>query len=118
MSEPGEQEQAPPQRRGKRLLKADNFREELKSRPEREIRNEFGIPDVDAILKELQQQYGIRIGLSPNMIERLEAIKGRSADDMSLAFGCFTTDVCIICDHGDYCPTCDTMDWCISHDTH
>ncbi|MFJ6770169.1 freyrasin family ranthipeptide [Kitasatospora sp. NPDC091257] len=110
------QEGSAPERR--RLLKKANFSDEVERRGTTEVRNELGVPDLDQVLKDLQQRYGIRIGLSPNLIDRLEAIKARSANDPILRSGCYTQDVCVFCDTGDLCVTCDMMDWCISVDVH
>ncbi|OEJ22180.1 hypothetical protein AR457_40645 [Streptomyces agglomeratus] len=110
------QEQSNPEKQ--RLLKAANFRDEVERRGAAEVRNDLGVPDIDQVLKELQQRYGIRIGLSRNLIERLEVIKAKSADDLTVRSGCYTTDTCILCDAGDLCMSCDMMDWCIWNDTH
>jgi len=112
----GNQQQSTPEK--KRLLKAANFRDEVERRGAAEVRNELDLPDVDDVLKELQERYGIRIGLSRNLIERMEAIKARASDDLTVRSGCFTTDTCVLCDHGDICSTCDVMDWCVWNDTH
>lgn len=103
--------------RGKMLRKAADFSGEIQRRIEKELREELELPVVDQILKDLQSKYGIRVGLSPNLIERFEAIKEK-AKDPALRFGCETSDVCIFCDSNDYCRTCDAMDWCVNSDTH
>lgn len=92
------------------LRKATDFNDQIKG--------ELGLPEVDDILKELQRKHGVRIGLSPNMVKRLEEAKNAAADPTTLKIGCYGTDICVLCDQNDYCPTCDSMDWCISVDTH
>nr|BFE84547.1 hypothetical protein GCM10020093_071480 [Planobispora longispora] len=56
-----------------RLLKSSDFDEAIK--------RDLQLPDVDTILKDLQREYGIRIGLSPNLIRKLEAIKESACED-------------------------------------
>jgi hypothetical protein len=94
-----------------------DFAEELKHKTVEQLREELELPNVDQILKDLQETHGIRIGLSPKMVERAEAIKA-SGGEVALGWGCTGTDICIVCDHEDFCDTCDTMDWCTSSDTH
>ena len=103
-----------------RLRNASDFKERLESVGAEQVRRELNLPDVDEILKDLQQQHGVRVSLSPKLLEKLEEIKARSvsADEATLSFGCTSTDVCIVCDQNDNCETCDTMDWCYSVDTH
>lgn len=103
--------------RGKRLRKAADFSDEIQRRINKEIREELELPNIDQILKDLQSQYGVRIGLSPNIIMRFEAIKEK-ATDPTLRVGCESSDSCMLCDSRDYCRTCDVSDWCISSDTH
>ncbi|MGV9244960.1 freyrasin family ranthipeptide [Streptomyces sp. NPDC003710] len=115
MSESNRAESTPSK---KRLLKAANFRDEIERRGAKEVRDELGLPNIDAILKDLQERHGVRIGLSPKLIERMEAIKARATDDLIARVGCQISDLCIFCDQGDYCVTCDVGDWCLTVDTH
>jgi hypothetical protein len=111
--------QAPGSGDRKPLLKSEDFKEELRTRDERDVRAARKLPDVDDILKALQEEHGIRIGLSPKLTERVEAIKASAPKQSDAAgFGCSTSDTCILCDTDDFCRECDTMDWCISVDVH
>jgi hypothetical protein len=105
---------------GQRLRKASDFSEQVQQQGETEVRRELQLPDVDGILKELQGRHGVRISLSPALVERLESIKETpvSADAEVLSVLCPSSDICIVCDQNDRCDTCDALDWCISVDTH
>jgi hypothetical protein len=109
-----------PHPNARRLLKSSDFSEQLKGRDARDVREVLSLPNVDEVLKELQQRHGIRIALSPALVERFQAGKVRAVegDAETLGFGCASQDICVLCDSDDRCETCDMMDWCWSHDTH
>ncbi len=83
------------------------------------------LPNVEQILKDLQKQVGKKLVLGSNVLARIAAAHARPRTvrlDAEGKFnpdsGCYTTDVCVVCDHGDICSTCDVMDWCVWNDTH
>jgi len=114
----GEYDEANPDH-GK-LLRAADFSDQLRQRDPEDVRQVLGLPDVDAVLKELQRKHGIRIGLSPALVQRFQQAKPQAAENQEsgLHFGCISQDVCIICDTEDRCETCDMMDWCWHTDLH
>jgi hypothetical protein len=104
--------------KGMRPRGPDDFADELKTKTPDEIREELDLPNIDQILKDLQGTHRVRIGFSPKMIARAEAIKEKGGEFIPKS-ACPSQDVCILCDHGDICATCDMMDWCVgSNDTH
>lgn len=109
----------PPEKK-KPLLKAEDFARE--ERDPETVRCDMELPNIDTILKELQEKHGVRISLGPSIVRRLEEIKTQSktaADDpTTLGIGCSSSDTCILCDTTDYCSTCDVSDWCVTVDTH
>lgn len=74
------------------------------------------LPNIDDILKELEEKHGYNITLSKKFIEKWERAKALPSE--TVARECFPNDACIICDTNDICRTCDTMDWCVTTDYH
>ncbi len=103
-----------------RLLKASDFSDQLRQRDPEDVRQVLGLPNVDAVIKELQRQHGIRIGLSPALVRRFQQAKAQAAEnpETGLQVACPVQDICIFCDQNDRCETCDMMDWCSNTDTH
>jgi hypothetical protein len=100
------------------LRHAADFSAEVADKGGGAVRSELNLPDVDTILKDLQRQHGVRVSLSPKLVEKLSSIKVTAADSALMPSTCHPGDICILCDRHDICTSCDALDFCITVDYH
>jgi hypothetical protein len=100
------------------LRGVSDFHGEVTDKGEEAVRSELALPDVDTILKDLQRQHGVRVSLSPKLVEKLSSLKEAPADLSLMPSMCHPNDICIFCDRHDICISCDALDFCITVDYH
>lgn len=102
----------------RRLRHNKDFEEEFKNKSAEDVHRALALPDVDSILKDLQQQHGVRVSLSPNLVKKLADLKVTAPDSAALPSTCHPNDICILCDRHDICTSCDALDFCWHVDYH
>jgi uncharacterized protein YaiI (UPF0178 family) len=95
-----------------------DFTEQLTNSAEDQVRRDLDLPNVQDILRELQERHGVRLTLTKSMVDRMASLKATEAAGVDHPSACSPNDICILCDRHDICVTCDAMDWCVTVDYH
>ncbi|SEO84035.1 freyrasin family ranthipeptide [Trujillonella endophytica] len=107
-----------PRNKAGRVRSNADLEHEVAEKGAEKVREELNTPSLDQIIKDLQAQHGVRVTLSPNLVQSLERLRLTSPNSNTLRSYCHPGDICILCDSRDLCNRCDALDFCITHDYH